>query len=72
MVQLTGLREGGKDVCAQYWPSEDTQRQRSFGEFHIQLENEERLEGHTIRNFTLTRDKVCVATLHGTDPKQVS
>ena len=39
VVQLTELREKGKEVCACYWPT-STQRRVKFGDYEVELVNE--------------------------------
>lgn len=57
VVQLTGVVEGGKEVCAPYWPSAG-EREKRFGEYTVLLDKEEQKEGYVIRTFSLGKEKV--------------
>ena len=58
IVQLTELREEGKEVCTQYWPEKKGQL-REFKEFEVDLiSEEEALAGFSVRNLSVLEEKV--------------
>ena len=61
VVQLTGLKEGGKEACAPYWPSALTETEKRFGEFSVELEHEDKQDGYVIRTFSLVKDQVSLS-----------
>ena len=46
-----------QEVCYQYWPEKRTQR---YGEFSVELLNEERKRGFLLRTFSVQEAKVYV------------
>ena len=64
IVQLTELREEGKEVCTQYWPKKKGQL-REFKDFEVDLiSEEEALAGFTVRNLSVLEFKVRQLELH--------
>lgn len=58
IVQLTGLVEGDREMCAQYWPSRGGEEGSRFGEYTVELEKEQQCEGYVVRTYSLSKDKV--------------
>ena len=50
-----------QDVCYQYWPSSGSQ---TFGEFKVELLEQEEQTGFLIRNLAISHMKVCTPQLH--------
>ena len=44
-----------QEVCYQYWPG---QRAQSYGEFKVELINEDKYNGYVLRTFSLQQAKV--------------
>ena len=55
VVMTSSLIEGGQEASVQYWPDSGIAH---YGEFAIDLWGEEKLEGFTIRNLSITDTKV--------------
>ena len=55
VVMTSHLVEGGQEVSAQYWPDCGTAH---YGELIVDLLGEEKLEGFTVRNLSVTDTKV--------------
>jgi protein tyrosine phosphatase len=54
VVMLCDLVETGKETCHQYWPSSGS---LTVGEFTVELIQEEKLSGFSIRNFGVYNEK---------------
>ncbi|CAI8019241.1 Receptor-type tyrosine-protein phosphatase alpha [Geodia barretti] len=54
VVMLSDLIEQNEEVCYQYWPEKRTQ---SYGEFSVELLNEERKRGFLLRTFSVQEAK---------------
>ncbi|CAI8025865.1 Receptor-type tyrosine-protein phosphatase alpha [Geodia barretti] len=54
LVMLCDLVETGKETCYQYWPSSGS---LTVGEFTVDLIQEERLSGFSMRNFGIYDEK---------------
>ncbi|CAI8024474.1 Receptor-type tyrosine-protein phosphatase alpha [Geodia barretti] len=54
LVMLCDLVETGKETCYQYWPSSGS---ITVGEFTVDLIQEERLSGFTLRNLSIVNNK---------------
>ncbi|CAI8024471.1 Receptor-type tyrosine-protein phosphatase alpha [Geodia barretti] len=59
LVMLCDLVETGKETCYQYWPSSGS---ITVGEFTVDLIQEERLSGFTLRNLSIVNNKYLVVT----------
>lgn len=59
VVQLTGLSEGGREVCAQYWPSQ-LQEEVNHGGYVVELMDEKQLEGYAVRTLSLSKETVSI------------
>ena len=57
VVMTSGLFEEGQEASAQYWPDSGT---ACYGEFAVDLLGEEKLEGFTVRNISVTDTKVAI------------
>ena len=44
-----------QEVCYQYWPSSGSQ---TYGEFTVELVEEEEMEGHTLKTIAITHSEV--------------
>jgi protein tyrosine phosphatase len=58
VVMLSDLIEQNEEVCYQYWPEKRTQ---SYGEFSVELLNEERKRGFLLRTFSVQEAKFATA-----------
>ena len=55
VVMASGLIEGGQEASVQYWSDRGTTH---YGDYAIDMLQEEQLEGFTIRNLSVTDTKV--------------
>ena len=61
IVMLSDLMEGGHEASAQYWPSCWSYQ---YGEYTVELLEEEPLQGFIIRCLSVVDIKVCVMDCH--------
>ena len=56
IVMVSDLIEGGQEASAKYWPDSGLAQ---YGEYTVELQSEERLNGFTIRELSIQDSVVC-------------
>ncbi len=62
IIQLTDLKENDKEVCAQYWPARQGDKQQ-WKEYSVDFVSQQEHNGYNVRILSVLEQKVCINLL---------